>query len=166
MVIGDHLIGNHAITGASKKGPNLLKQPLPPLPLSLVLWFLFNKNTYTNNNINRIKTTTINQKQSETMQPELSSAPHSPQRPSWKRPAFLRPIRFGRWSLPVIAAIIIGYGISNQGPMKMDSFASYQIAEQERLRKNQQLMDAYGYKDNVDDLQKAMEAYEVRHIAF
>jgi hypothetical protein len=39
---------------------------------------------------------------------------------------------------------------------------SSQLAEEERLRKNQQLMDAYGYKDNVEDLQKALEAYEVQ----
>lgn len=54
----------------------------------------------------------------------------------------------------------IGYGITQYGTMRMDSH--FHIAEEERIRKNQQLMDAYGYKDNIDDLQKALEAYEVR----
>ncbi|KAL3477223.1 hypothetical protein BJX99DRAFT_257700 [Aspergillus californicus] len=93
------------------------------------------------------------------MQPTLSSPPHS-QRPSLKRPAFPQPIRLRRWSLPILAAIGIGYGISHYEPVQTDSPS--QIAEQERLRKNQQLMDAYGTKDNLDDLQKALDAYEIR----
>jgi len=44
--------------------------------------------------------------------------------------------------------------------MRTDSH--FHIAEEERIRKNQQLMDAYGYKDNIDDLQKALEAYEIQ----
>lgn len=53
-----------------------------------------------------------------------------------------------------------GYGITQYGTMRTDSHIH--IAEEERIRKNQQLMDAYGYKDNIDDLQKALEAYEIR----
>ncbi|KAL3495495.1 hypothetical protein BJX62DRAFT_195286 [Aspergillus germanicus] len=53
-----------------------------------------------------------------------------------------------------------GYGVTSYISKTQDS--SSQLAEAERLRKNQQLMDAYGYKDNVDDLQKALEAYEVQ----
>ncbi|OJJ04799.1 hypothetical protein ASPVEDRAFT_86179 [Aspergillus versicolor CBS 583.65] len=89
------------------------------------------------------------------MQPDLS-APHSPPRPSWKRPG---PVS-RRWSIPLLATIAIGYGITQYGTMRTDSHIH--IAEEERIRKNQQLMDAYGYKDNIDDLQKALEAYEVR----
>ncbi|KAL2830312.1 hypothetical protein BDW59DRAFT_158641 [Aspergillus cavernicola] len=94
------------------------------------------------------------------MQPELSSAPHPSPRPSLNRPTYIRPHRFRRWSLPLLAAIaIIGYRVTTQ-PLKQG--ARYQIAEEERLRKNQELMDAYGYKDNVSDLQKALEAYEIQ----
>ncbi|OJJ55858.1 hypothetical protein ASPSYDRAFT_157063 [Aspergillus sydowii CBS 593.65] len=92
------------------------------------------------------------------MQPDLS-APHSPPRSSWKRPVPVS-VRFRRWSIPLLATVAIGYGITQYGTMRMDSH--FHIAEEERIRKNQQLMDAYGYKDNIDDLQKALEAYEVR----
>ncbi|KAL3455374.1 hypothetical protein BJX64DRAFT_295101 [Aspergillus heterothallicus] len=92
------------------------------------------------------------------MQPELSAP--SPQRPPFKGSAFVRPVRLGRWSLPLLATIAIGYGVTSYIAKAQDSPS--QLAEAERLRKNQQLMDAYGYKDNVDDLQKALEAYEVQ----
>ncbi|KAL4917681.1 hypothetical protein BDW62DRAFT_201473 [Aspergillus aurantiobrunneus] len=88
------------------------------------------------------------------------SAPHSPERPSWKRPAPIPSVRFRRWSIPLLATIAIGYGITHYGATKADS--PWHAAEEERIRKNQQLMDAYGYKDDVSDLQKALEAYEVR----
>ncbi|BCS17768.1 uncharacterized protein APUU_10596S [Aspergillus puulaauensis] len=92
------------------------------------------------------------------MQPDLS-APQSPPRPSWKRPAPVS-VRFRRWSIPLLATIAIGYGMTQYGTMRTDSHVH--IAEEERIRKNQQLMDAYGYKDNIDDLQKALEAYEIQ----
>ncbi|KAJ0425260.1 hypothetical protein BJY00DRAFT_308586 [Aspergillus carlsbadensis] len=84
-------------------------------------------------------------------------------RPSARTPfkgaASLRHVRLGRWSVPLLATIAIGYGVTSY-ISKTDSPSQH--AEAERLRKNQQLMDAYGYKDNVDDLQKALEAYEVQ----
>ncbi|KAL2811761.1 hypothetical protein BJX63DRAFT_433111 [Aspergillus granulosus] len=90
------------------------------------------------------------------MHPELSA----PQRPPVKGPAFIRPVHLGRWSVPLLATIAIGYGVTTYISKNQDS--PYQLAEAERIRKNQQLMDAYGYKDNVEDLQKALDAYEVR----
>ncbi|KAL4781308.1 hypothetical protein BJX76DRAFT_360004 [Aspergillus varians] len=111
------------------------------------------------------------------MQPELS-APHPPQRPSWKRPATIPPVRFRRWyvsppeshrssnrshlrrSIPLLATIAIGYGITHYAATRSDS--PYQLAEEERIRKNRELMDAYGYKEDVNDLQKALEAYEIQ----
>ncbi|KAL2837530.1 hypothetical protein BJX68DRAFT_273025 [Aspergillus pseudodeflectus] len=93
----------------------------------------------------------------ESMHPELS-APSS-QRTPFKGAAPLRPVRLGRWSVPLLATIAIGYGVTSYISKTHDTS---QVAEAERLRKNQQLMDAYGYKDNVDDLQKALEAYEVQ----
>ncbi|KAL4945100.1 hypothetical protein BDV06DRAFT_219632 [Aspergillus oleicola] len=95
------------------------------------------------------------------MHPELS-AHHTPQRAPLKRPAPVAAVRFRRWSIPLLATIAIGYGLSQYGAMKTDSPYSDEAAEKERLRKNAQLMEAYGYKDNVDDIQKAMEAYEVQ----
>ncbi|KAL4954034.1 hypothetical protein BDW69DRAFT_183934 [Aspergillus filifer] len=95
------------------------------------------------------------------MHPELSAHP-TPQRAPLKGPAPVAAVRFRRWSLPLLATIAIGYGFSQYNAMKTDSPYSDEAAEKERLRKNAQLMEAYGYKDNVDDIQKAMEAYEVQ----
>ncbi|KAL4995815.1 hypothetical protein BDV10DRAFT_187658 [Aspergillus recurvatus] len=96
------------------------------------------------------------------MHPEFSA--HPPQRPPLRRPAPIPSVRFRRWSIPLLAVAIGAYGITQYGAMQADSpyRVSSQIAEEERLRKNQQLMDAYGYKDNVEDLQKALEAYEIQ----
>ncbi|KAL2841414.1 hypothetical protein BJY01DRAFT_217400 [Aspergillus pseudoustus] len=93
----------------------------------------------------------------ESMHPELSAP--SPQRSPFKG---LRPVRLGRWSVPLLATIAIGYGVTTYISKTQQQDSPAQLAEAERLRKNQQLMDAYGYKDNVDDLQKALEAYEVQ----
>ena len=120
------------------------------------------------------------------MHPELSAHP-TPQRAPLKRAAPVAAVRFRRWyvyhsplennrsqislislillifrSLPLLATIAIGYGFSQYNAMKTESPYSDEAAEKERLRKNAQLMEAYGYKDNVDDIQKAMEAYEVQ----
>ncbi|KAL4865833.1 hypothetical protein BDV12DRAFT_199803 [Aspergillus spectabilis] len=96
------------------------------------------------------------------MHPEFT-APHPPEKPTFKRPPVsIRSVRVSRWSLPLLATIAIGYGVTHYNPIKTNSPSPSQLAEIERLKKNQQLMDAYGYRDNVDDLQKAMEAYEVQ----
>ncbi|KAL4976429.1 hypothetical protein BDW66DRAFT_150990 [Aspergillus desertorum] len=96
------------------------------------------------------------------MHPEVSA--HPPQRPTLRRPAPIPSVRFRRWSIPLLALAIGAYGITQIGAMQSDSpyRVSSKLAEEERLRKNQQLMDAYGYKDNVEDLQKALEAYEIQ----
>ncbi|KAL4738588.1 hypothetical protein BDV11DRAFT_170909 [Aspergillus similis] len=96
------------------------------------------------------------------MHPDFSA--HPPQRPTLKRPAAIPSVRFRRWSIPLLAIAVGAYGIAQYGAMQSDSpyRVSSQLAEEERLRKNQQLMDAYGYKDNVEDLQKALEAYEIQ----
>ncbi|KAL5047708.1 hypothetical protein BDW71DRAFT_178909 [Aspergillus fruticulosus] len=96
------------------------------------------------------------------MLPEFSA--HPPQRPPLRRPAPIPSVRFRRWSIPLLAVALGAYGITQYGAMQSDSpyRVSSQLAEEERLRKNQQLMDAYGYKDNVEDLQKALEAYEIQ----
>lgn len=37
-----------------------------------------------------------------------------------------------------------------------------QMREEERLKRNRQLMDAYGHKDSLEDVERALEAYEVQ----
>ncbi|KAL4905258.1 hypothetical protein BDW74DRAFT_20732 [Aspergillus multicolor] len=88
---------------------------------------------------------------------------HTP-RPAFKRPAPIPSVRLRRWSIPLLAIAVGAYGYTRLGAMQADSpyQVTNQLAEEERLRKNAQLMEAYGYKDNVDDLQKALEAYEVQ----
>ncbi|KAL5339781.1 hypothetical protein BJX70DRAFT_397489 [Aspergillus crustosus] len=95
------------------------------------------------------------------MHPEFMAPPT--EKPTLKRPPVsLRSVRLGRWSLPVLATVAVGYGITNYNPIQTDSPSASQLAEIERLKKNQQLMDAYGDRNNVDDLQKAMDAYNVQ----
>ncbi|EED23398.1 conserved hypothetical protein [Talaromyces stipitatus ATCC 10500] len=70
-------------------------------------------------------------------------------------------IRLGRMTkigLPIIAVLGIGYGITAlrnaQQHIQRES-----MLEEERLRRNAQLMDAYGDKTSLDDMQRAFEQY-------
>lgn len=60
--------------------------------------------------------------------------------------------------VPIIAVLGIGYGITAlrdaQQRIERDS-----IQEEERLRRNAQLMDAYGDKTSLEDMQRALEHY-------
>ncbi|PLB41053.1 major facilitator superfamily domain-containing protein [Aspergillus candidus] len=58
-----------------------------------------------------------------------------------------------------VNTILLGFGISNYYATQVQSQCEFAEAEQERLRRNQQLMDAYGDKDNVQDLQRALDTY-------
>lgn len=60
--------------------------------------------------------------------------------------------------VPIIAVLGIGYGITAlreaQQHIERES-----IQEEERLRRNAQLMDAYGDKTSLEDMQRALEHY-------
>ena len=60
--------------------------------------------------------------------------------------------------VPIIAVIGIGYGITAlrdaQQRIQRES-----IQEEERLRRNAQLMEAYGDKTSLEDMQRALEHY-------
>ncbi|OJJ81781.1 uncharacterized protein ASPGLDRAFT_37608 [Aspergillus glaucus CBS 516.65] len=80
---------------------------------------------------------------------------HIPSRP--------RPGPVGRWYLPVMALIGVGFGISNYySQSAMNARIETQVREEERLQRNKQLMDAYGHKDNLDDVERALKVYEVQ----
>lgn len=60
--------------------------------------------------------------------------------------------------VPVVAVLGLGYGISTF--MEAQRHAQQQsLQEEERLRKNAQLMDAYGDKSSLEDMQRALEYY-------
>lgn len=60
--------------------------------------------------------------------------------------------------VPIIAVLGIGYGITAirdaQQRIQRES-----MQEEERLRRNAQLMDAYGDKTSLEDMQRALEQY-------
>lgn len=57
---------------------------------------------------------------------------------------------------------MIGLGVSNYLDSRRLQRESLLIQEEERLRRNAQLMDAYGDKDSLEDIQRALEHYKVR----
>ncbi|ODM20242.1 hypothetical protein SI65_03295 [Aspergillus cristatus] len=72
-----------------------------------------------------------------------------------------RPGPVGRWYLPAMALIGIGFGISNYySQSATNARIESQIREEERLKRNRQLMDAYGHKDSLEDVERALKAYE------
>ena len=55
-----------------------------------------------------------------------------------------------------------GFGIANYLTEAQAQAARYRLQEEERIRQNQKLMEAYGDKDSLHDVQKALEVYEVQ----
>ncbi|KAJ5612273.1 hypothetical protein N7510_005467 [Penicillium lagena] len=80
-----------------------------------------------------------------------------------------------RWYIPLIATIGLGMFLSLPSLAASPGFVAYdyyltavsrreqQLREEEiRWARNQQLMDAYGDKESLRDVQQALDAYEVR----
>ncbi|GFF54122.1 hypothetical protein IFM61606_05011 [Aspergillus udagawae] len=90
-------------------------------------------------------------------------SPHSP-RPFFKRPAYpsFKVGRVGKLYLPAMAVIAAGFGIANYLTEVQAQQARYQLQEEERIRQYQKLMDAYGDKDSLHDVQHALEVYEIQ----
>ncbi|OKL56337.1 hypothetical protein UA08_08370 [Talaromyces atroroseus] len=66
--------------------------------------------------------------------------------------------RLTKIAVPVIAVLGLGYGVTVlREAQKRVQYQS--IQEEERLRQNAQLMDAYGDKTSLDDMQRALEHY-------
>ncbi|KAI9933930.1 hypothetical protein ASPWEDRAFT_168205 [Aspergillus wentii DTO 134E9] len=72
-------------------------------------------------------------------------------------PPSLKIGRVGRWYLPLMAVISLGFGVANYYPAQSthDDFL-----EQQRLEENRRLMDAYGDKDSLKDVERAMQFYK------
>ncbi|KAF7158085.1 hypothetical protein CNMCM5623_002597 [Aspergillus felis] len=88
-----------------------------------------------------------------------SPSPHSPRPPAY--PSF-KVGRVGKLYLPAMAVIAAGFGIANYLTEVQAQQARYQLQEEERIRHNQKLMDAYGDKGSLHDVQHASEVYGIK----
>ncbi|CAI7670150.1 hypothetical protein N7533_013450 [Penicillium manginii] len=65
----------------------------------------------------------------------------------------------GRWYIPVVAAVGLGFGAYNYFT-QAQARREFAIKEEEkRLAKNRELMDAYGNKESLHDVQQALDMY-------
>ncbi|KAH8704920.1 hypothetical protein BGW36DRAFT_286079 [Talaromyces proteolyticus] len=66
--------------------------------------------------------------------------------------------RLTKIGVPVIAVVGLGYGVSTflEAQRRVQQQT---LQEEERLRKNAQLLDAYGDKSSLEDMQRALEHY-------
>lgn len=69
----------------------------------------------------------------------------------------------GRWYLPAMAVVALaGFGVTNYVQAQKERRLAELFAEEERIKRNQQLMDAYGDKSSLKDVEHALEMYEVQ----
>ncbi|PYH93084.1 hypothetical protein BO71DRAFT_400005 [Aspergillus ellipticus CBS 707.79] len=90
----------------------------------------------------------------------LSASSGAP-RPLMKRPllspGFKKP---SRWYLPLMGVIALGFGVANYYESQPHRHR-YNLEEEDRLRKNRALMDAYGDKQTVQDIERALVVYDL-----
>ncbi|KAJ5962808.1 hypothetical protein N7501_007749 [Penicillium viridicatum] len=67
--------------------------------------------------------------------------------------------RNARLLFPLMATVGLGFGAYNYYTAAMSRRAKSMLEEQERLARNQQLMDAYGDKNSLHDVQQALDTY-------
>ncbi|KAJ5180135.1 hypothetical protein N7492_003345 [Penicillium capsulatum] len=70
--------------------------------------------------------------------------------------------RYARWYLPLVAAVGLGFGAYNYYTEAQSRRRIAMIEEEKRLARNRELMDAYGSKESLHDVQQALESYQVR----
>ncbi|GAD97507.1 conserved hypothetical protein [Paecilomyces variotii No. 5] len=69
--------------------------------------------------------------------------------------------RIGRWYLPSMALICLGFGISNY--IRSHSASTMSSNRDNQLNAQQlQLLESYGNRNTLDDVERAMEIYEVQ----
>ncbi|CAG7945595.1 unnamed protein product [Penicillium nalgiovense] len=76
-------------------------------------------------------------------------------------PTSLKP-RNGRLLIPLMATVGLGFGAYNYYIEAKSRRERSLLEEQERLARNQQLMDAYGDKNSLHDVQHALDTYNVQ----
>ncbi|GAB1200667.1 hypothetical protein APSETT444_010041 [Aspergillus pseudonomiae] len=79
---------------------------------------------------------------------DTSTTPSAPQRPHFKRPVYIPPVKGN-----------IGFGVYNYYNAPA---AAYDPEEAERLHRNKALMDAYGDKETLQDIERAFALYEIQ----
>ncbi|CAI7655347.1 hypothetical protein PCG10_000913 [Penicillium crustosum] len=67
--------------------------------------------------------------------------------------------RHGRLLLPLMATIGLGFGAYNYYTAAKSRQEKSMLEEKERMARNQQLMDAYGDKNSLHDVQQALDTY-------
>ncbi|KAB8243968.1 hypothetical protein F9C07_10939 [Aspergillus flavus] len=92
---------------------------------------------------------------------DTSTTPSAPQRPHFKRPVYIPPVKgnIGKWYLPTMGMIALGFGVYNYYNAPTPA---YDPEEAERLRRNKALMDAYGDKETLQDIERAFALYEIQ----
>ncbi|KAB8068387.1 hypothetical protein BDV29DRAFT_184630 [Aspergillus leporis] len=88
--------------------------------------------------------------------------PSAPHRPNFRRPTYIPPPRgnIGKWYLPAMGMIALGFGVYNY--YNTPTPAYYDPEEEQRLRKNKAIMDAYGDKETLQDIERAFALYETQ----
>ncbi|CAG8301741.1 unnamed protein product [Penicillium salamii] len=76
-------------------------------------------------------------------------------------PTFFKP-KTGRLLIPLMATIGLGFGAYNyytEAKMRRETSV---LEEELRLARNRQLMDAYGDKNSLHDIQHALDTYHAK----
>ncbi|BDD55520.1 hypothetical protein MAP00_001029 [Monascus purpureus] len=81
--------------------------------------------------------------------------PHRPRLPPMHQAPKVGPV--GRWYLPAMAVVALGFGVTNYVQAQKERRLAELFAEEERIKRNQQLMDAYGDKSSLKDVEHALE---------
>ncbi|KAL2012311.1 hypothetical protein VTN00DRAFT_5029 [Thermoascus crustaceus] len=70
--------------------------------------------------------------------------------------------RIGRWYLPAMVLVCLGFGISNHldKQKRVQELMREMEEEQNRMQQTAALMDAFGDRSSLDNVQRAMEIYE------
>ncbi|KAJ5139410.1 uncharacterized protein N7515_004258 [Penicillium bovifimosum] len=70
--------------------------------------------------------------------------------------------RNARILIPLMATIGLGFGVYNYYIEAKSRQQMSLLEEEQRLARNLQLMDAYGDKNSLHDVQQALDTYNVR----
>ncbi|KAL2217440.1 hypothetical protein M432DRAFT_591666 [Thermoascus aurantiacus ATCC 26904] len=72
--------------------------------------------------------------------------------------------RIGKWYLPATVLVCLGFGIRNylDAQNKMQELTRMLEEEEKRTQQTAALLDAFGDRSNLENIQRAMEIYEVQ----
>ncbi|CAI7612369.1 unnamed protein product [Penicillium bialowiezense] len=76
-------------------------------------------------------------------------------------PTLMKP-KSGRVLIPLVVTIGLGFAAYNYYTEAKLQQETSMLEEQKRLARNQELMDAYGDKNSLHDIQQALDTYNVQ----